>query len=57
MGIDTNIYIKAFNIYGSQTIQELEYNKNYSTYKKEYKFPDILPFQLASLYLSNRNIR
>jgi hypothetical protein len=41
MGLDTNIYFEVLNIYGSKTIQEFEYNKDYSTYEKDYQFPDM----------------
>lgn len=41
MGLDANIYFEVLNVYGSRTVQELEYNADYSDYEKDYQFPDM----------------
>ncbi|HCM46412.1 MAG TPA: hypothetical protein DIS98_02490 [Colwellia sp.] len=41
MGLNTRIYFEVLNLYSSKTIQEFEYNKDYSSYEKDYQFPDM----------------
>lgn len=51
MGLETNIYMEVLNLYGSRTIQEFEYNKDYSNYEKDYQFPD-MPLPSIGITLS-----
>ena len=41
MGLDSSIYFELMNVYASKAIQEFEYNKDYSSYEKDYQFPDM----------------
>ena len=41
LGKDTNFYFEVLNVYGSRTIQEFEYTPDYSSYEKDYQFPDM----------------
>ncbi|OUL57979.1 TonB-dependent receptor plug domain-containing protein [Pseudoalteromonas ulvae] len=40
-GLDSTIYIEILNVYGSKTVQELEYNVDYTDFEKDYQFPDM----------------
>lgn len=40
-GLESTIYIEVLNVYGSKTVQELEYNIDYSDFEKDYQFPDM----------------
>ncbi len=51
MGYDVSYYAEVLNVYGSQTIQEYEYEKDYSTYEKDYQFPD-MPLPSIGISLS-----
>lgn len=41
MGLDTNIYFEVLNVYGSRAVQELEYDETYTSFEKDYQFPDM----------------
>ena len=38
---ETSVYFELLNVYGSKTIQEFEYTPDYSSYEKDYQFPDM----------------
>lgn len=40
-GLESNVYFEVLNVYGSKAVQELEYDKMYTTFEKDYQFPDM----------------
>ncbi len=38
---EINLYFELLNAYGSKTIQEFEYSEDYSSFEKDYQFPDM----------------
>lgn len=41
LGLDANVYFEIINLYGSKALQKLEYTEDYSSYEKDYQFPDM----------------
>lgn len=40
-GQEANVFFEILNVYGNRSIQEFEYNADYSNYEKDYIFPDM----------------